>query len=193
MTLKMRSRSPKSNHFFPLSWWCICASLVKFQPLVQEIVCTQAFFLSKFEFQSAGVTLKMRSWSPKSNHFIPHPNNVAVLVWSNSIYWFMRQCTQSSFSNLYNVMTLKMRSRSPKSNHFFPLSWWCICASLVKFQPLVQEILCTQAFFYQNLGFKVPVWPWKCDQGHQNLITLFPHSSDVPVLVWSNSIYWFMR
>ena len=33
------------------------ASLVKFQPLVQEILCRQAFFLSKFEFQSAIVTL----------------------------------------------------------------------------------------------------------------------------------------
>ena len=90
-------------------------------------------------------------------------------------------------------MTLKMRSRSPKSNHFFPLSYWCICASLVKFQPLVQEIVCTYTFFYQNLSFKVPVWPCKWDQGHQNLITSFPHPNDVAVLVWSNSIYWFMR
>ena len=85
-----------------------------------------------------------------------------------------------------------MRSRSPNRITFSP-SNWCICASLVKFKPLVQEIVCTQAFFYQNLSFKVPVWPWKWDQGHQNLITSFPHHNDVSVLVWSNSIYWFMR
>ena len=47
MTLKTRSRSPKSNHLFPPSWWCICASLVKFQPLVEEIVCTQMFYCIK--------------------------------------------------------------------------------------------------------------------------------------------------
>ena len=39
---------------------------------------------------------------------------------------------------------------------------------------LVQEIVCTQTFFYQNLSFKVPVWPWKWGQVHQNLITSFP-------------------
>ena len=33
--------------------------------------CSHKLFLSKFEFQSASVTLKMRSRSPKSNHFFP--------------------------------------------------------------------------------------------------------------------------
>ena len=47
VTLKIRSRSPKSNHFTPLSWWCISVSLVKFQPLLKEIVCTQTFFCIK--------------------------------------------------------------------------------------------------------------------------------------------------
>ena len=44
-------------------------------------------------------------------------------------------------------MNLKIKSRSAKSNK----------TSLLKFQPLVQDIVCTQAFFYQNLCFKVPV------------------------------------
>ena len=30
------------------------------------------------------------------------------------------------------------------------------CVHFVKFQPLVQDTVCTQAFFYQNLSFKVP-------------------------------------
>ena len=98
VTMKIRSRSPKSNHFFAPSWWCICASLVK------EILCTQTFY-------------------------------------------FINKDPLGSFLSIYNVVTLKIRSRSPKSNHFFSPSWWCICASLVKFQPLVKEIVCTQTFF----------------------------------------------
>ena len=35
VTLKMRSRSPKSNHFFPMSHWCFCVSLVKIHQLVR--------------------------------------------------------------------------------------------------------------------------------------------------------------
>ena len=41
--------------------------------MVKDSVHTSFFFifLSTFEFQSASVTLKMRSRSPKSNHFFP--------------------------------------------------------------------------------------------------------------------------
>ena len=104
VTLQIRSSSPKSNHFFAPSLWCIFASSVKFQPQVKEILCTQTFYF----------------------------NNKDPLGSSLSIY---------------NVVTLKIRSRSPKSKHFFPLSWWCIYASFVKFQPLVKEIVSTQTFF----------------------------------------------
>ena len=37
MTLKIRSRSPKSNQLVPPSQQCICASLVKIRPSVQKI------------------------------------------------------------------------------------------------------------------------------------------------------------
>ena len=37
VTLKMRSRSPKSNQLLSLSWWYIYVSLEKIYPLVQEI------------------------------------------------------------------------------------------------------------------------------------------------------------
>ena len=87
VTLKKRSRSPKSNHFFPPSLWCTCARLVKFQPFVKEILCTQTFYC----------------------------------------------INKAQFLSIYNVVTLKIRPRSSKSNHFFPPSWWCICASVVKF------------------------------------------------------------
>ena len=39
MTLKIGSRSPKSNQLVPPSQQCICASLVKFRPSVQKITC----------------------------------------------------------------------------------------------------------------------------------------------------------
>ena len=37
VTLNMRSRSPKSNCFFPITQWCFCLSLVKSHHLIQEI------------------------------------------------------------------------------------------------------------------------------------------------------------
>ena len=100
VTFKIMSRSPKSNQFSPPSWGCIYAGLVKFQLLVNEIMCTQTFYC----------------------------------------------ISKAHFSSINNVVTLKIRSRSPKANHIFPPSLWCICASLVKFQPLVKEIVHTQNF-----------------------------------------------
>ena len=45
VTLKMRSRSPKSNHVFFMSEWCFYVSLVKIHQLVQKIECRQGSFL----------------------------------------------------------------------------------------------------------------------------------------------------
>ena len=67
MTLKIRSRSPKSNLLFPFSQQYIFASLVKIHPLFQKI--THETIL--WTFQSAIVTLKIRSTSPKSNQLFP--------------------------------------------------------------------------------------------------------------------------
>ena len=65
VSLKMRSRSPKSNHFFPMSQWCLRARLVKINLSIQEIECRQAHF-NIYSLYSV-VTLKIRSRSPKSN------------------------------------------------------------------------------------------------------------------------------
>ena len=52
------------------------------------------------------------------------------------------------FLSIYNVVTLKIRSRSSKSNHLYLcICAQCISASLVKFQTLVKEIVCTQTFY----------------------------------------------
>ena len=71
----------------------------------------------------------------------------------------VRVYTRLTFLSIYNVVTLKIRSRSPKSNHFFPPPWWCIYASLVKFQPLVKEIVCTQTFYCINKFYKGAITP----------------------------------
>ena len=178
MTLKIRSRSLKSNHFFVPSLWCICASLVKFQPSVKEILCTQTFYfinkapLCSFLSTYNAVTLKIRSRTPKSNHFFP-PSWWCICASLVKFHPLVKEitCTQlfycinkAHFFGIYSVVTLEIRSRSPKSKHFFAPSLWCICASLVKFQPLVKEILCTQTFYFIN---KAPFWvfimkwPWK--------------------------------
>ena len=49
------------------------------------------------------------------------------------------------------------------------------------------------SFFGQNLAFKVPVWPWKWGQGHQNIIISFPCPSGVSIQVCSKSTNWFRR
>ena len=38
------ARSPKSNHFFPMSQWCFYASFVKIHQLVQETECRHGSF-----------------------------------------------------------------------------------------------------------------------------------------------------
>ena len=66
----MRSRSPKSNHFFPPSQ-CVCASFVKIHTLVQcRQEATQTPTPTNLTLKSAGVTLKMIT-------SFPSPNNVS--------------------------------------------------------------------------------------------------------------------
>ena len=44
VTLKMGSRSPKSNQFLSLSQQYSCTSLVKIHPFIQEIGCKKVIF-----------------------------------------------------------------------------------------------------------------------------------------------------
>ena len=76
-----------------------------------ELGCRQA---------GAGVTLKMRSRSTKSNHFSPCFIAVSLQFGQNPSIGQEIECRQSSFYSLYSVVTLKIRSRSRrKSYHFF--------------------------------------------------------------------------
>ena len=64
VTLKIRSRSPKSNKLLILSDLYRLANLVTFHPMVHEMQ-TNTFWL-KFGGLSLAVTLKIRSRSPKA-------------------------------------------------------------------------------------------------------------------------------
>ena len=63
----------KSNQLFPSSQICFYASLVKIHPLVQKITNRNkaTWTPTNLTFQSAGVTLKIRPRSPKSNQYFP--------------------------------------------------------------------------------------------------------------------------
>ena len=66
VTLKIRSRSPKSNKLLILSDLYRLANLVIFHPMVHEITCRQTLFgLIKIGGLSLAVTLKIRSRSSK--------------------------------------------------------------------------------------------------------------------------------
>ena len=67
VTLKIRSRSSKSNQHFPSSQHCIYASLVKIHPLVQKI--TQGNNI--LDISKCPCDLENKSRSPKSNQLFP--------------------------------------------------------------------------------------------------------------------------
>ena len=90
-------------------------------------------------------------------------------------------------------MTLKIGSRSPNSDQIVYLSQLYNTWSLFWIHHLVQEAGSKKAFVVSNLTFKVPIWPWKWGQGHQNQINFCPCPKGVSVQVWSKSIYWFRR
>ena len=65
LTLKNRSRSPKSNQLFIMSQCYIHVNLVEICQPVYEIWCTQALLGLNLAVLSPTVTLKIRSRSPK--------------------------------------------------------------------------------------------------------------------------------
>ena len=116
VTLKIRSRSPKSYQIFKPSQRFTIWSLARICHLVQEIGCwcSQAFLIKIWKFYSL---------------------------------------------TLNSLVTLKIRSRSPKSSQFFkPLQCYNIW-SLARIRHLIQEIGCTQVFFF------VKIWKYQSAGG----------------------------
>ena len=98
LTLKNRSRSPKSNQLFTMAQCYIHANLVEICQPVHEIWCTQAL-LDEFGSLSPAVTLKIRSRSPKPNQlFIMsqcyiHKNLVKIRPPVHEISWKQESVT----------------------------------------------------------------------------------------------------
>ena len=78
--LKIRSRTPKSNHLERSTQLCFCTSLVKLwlfvhQDQVQKIECRQGFFI-----HCSYTNLKIRSMSPHLIIYQGLPNDVSVQI-----------------------------------------------------------------------------------------------------------------
>ena len=83
-------------------------------------------------------------------------------------------------------------SRSPKSNKLLIRSGLYRLANLVTFHPMVHQITCRQILFGLILVDKVWQWPWKLDQGHQNLISFLSCPNVISTQIWLKSASWFM-
>ena len=94
VTLKIRSRSLKPNHFFILSQCYIHANLIKIHPVVHEISCTQE-----------SVTLTHTQMGPALHHkqYVPLPfgggggGGDIITVCEKNIYLFMICVITDSF------------------------------------------------------------------------------------------------
>ena len=81
------------------SIWTFMQNMLRFQIILIKLcrkkytVHTTLTFYSIYNL----VTLKIRSRSPKSNHFF-HPDDVSVLIWSNSSHWLKWQCAHKPFT-----------------------------------------------------------------------------------------------
>ena len=150
VTLKTRSRSPKSNQFLSLSQQFSCTSFVKIHPFILEIGCRQA--ISK-NLRPLPPPLPWK-WGQCHQNLIsscPYLNNIAVQVWLKSVHSFWEKGAEKPFSNnLSPPVTLKTGSRSPKSNQFFFMSQQYSCESLVKIHLFLHETGCRQAIFQQS-------------------------------------------
>ena len=92
------------------------------------------------------------------------------------------------FGGVRLTVTLKIRSRSPKPIQLFIISKCYIHANLVKIcQPG------TQAPFGSNLNVWVLQWPWKIDQGHENLFSSSSCPNVISMQIWLKSANQFMR
>ena len=94
-------------------------NLARIHCSIQEIIQKPYFGLNMI-FQSAGVTLKIRSL--KSNRLLTPPNNISMKVSENSPTSSEESVRKWLIYGLYRMVTLKIKSRSPKFNQLFPLS-----------------------------------------------------------------------
>ena len=123
LTLKNRSRSPKSNQLFIMSQCYIHANLVEIcQPVHGDMVHISTFGL-KFGSLSPAVTLKIRSRSPKPNQLFIisqcyiHANLVKIHPLIHEI-----SCKQESVTPMRTLMpTLTLMPTGSAPKQYVPL------------------------------------------------------------------------
>ena len=170
VSLKIRSRSPKSNQLLTIPM----LQYIKFgqNPSFgsRDRVQTSCVW-SKFDFQSAGVTLKMRSRSPKSNHFFPTSNVVYMQVRSKSTYWFRRkECRHGSFS-VFIVWRPWKLGQGHQNLLTIPVIQYIKFGQNPSFGS--SDRVQTSCFWSKLV---VLVWLWKRGKGRQKSNHLFPPS-----------------
>ena len=145
------SRSQKSNQVFSLFQQCTYVSFVKIPSLLQTLFWT---------FQSASVTLKIRSRSQKINQLFPFSQQCiyATLV---KIEQPVQKivCGNGRFNCFYRVVTLKIMSRSPKSNQLFSPFQQCTYVSFCKnpftaSNPILDISECQLLLLYQGSSLR---------------------------------------
>ena len=140
-------------------------------------IVQKTYFGQNLTFQSAPVTLKIRSRSPKSDQPFP----------------FSQKCIHASLVKIHQLV-----QKITHGNHVLDFSK-CRC-DLIHSSLFPTIYLCkfdhnTSACSADNAWkpyfgcFKVVLWPWKLGQGHQNLINSSAHPNNASMQVWSKSIH----
>ena len=125
VTLKIKSRSPKSNQLFTPSHHCIYASLVKICPLVQKITArNEISYITKrslWPWKLSQGHQKYKQLFPSSQQCI-----CASFIKICSLVQKIKSGNEISHPKKVAV-TLKIKSRSPKSNplHTLPTLYLC--------------------------------------------------------------------
>ena len=95
MTLKIRSRSTKTNQFFIVPQ--IHANVFKIPDWFMRYRQTIRFWL-KFGSLSPALTLEIRSRSPNLISSSSRPIVLSMQIWLKSAGWFMRRCARKKLS-----------------------------------------------------------------------------------------------
>ena len=145
VTLKMRSRSPKSNQFFPMSHlksWSYIIYCIK-DSKVEDYLSTVVYIVTVWRnapLRNSALFLCNTCYNISSLARIRHlVQEIGSLIWSFENFSY------------YRVVTLKIMLRSPESNKIFKPSQCNNTWRLATIRHLVQETGCRQAFFGQNL------------------------------------------
>ena len=144
--------------------------LVKIHTLVQYKIRLQTMlFMAWWPWNLVKVTKNLIT-------SFPHPN-VSLADLSKSLHWFTRYTADKAhFDSLNNVMAIKIGSRSPNSDQIVYLFIYPNDTVHEAWSETIIWFKCLGAgklLLSQNFTFKVPMWPWKWGQDHQNLNTSF--------------------